>query len=102
VLREIADYNQVAIMLSPQSMSIEHFFDRDDSDKAFLKSEILKAANPEKTMQNFLDCMAEVNSKRVYDEFASSGFFTLVREDAEKDTKAETLHALAHHFGLAG
>jgi len=100
VLRDIADYNQVAIMLSPQSMSIERFFDRNDADKAFLKGEILKAKNPEKTMQNFLDCMAEVNSKKVYDEFANSGFFTIVREDAQKDTRMETLDVLARHFGL--
>jgi len=102
VLREIADYNQVAIMLSPQSMSVEHFFDRNDSDKVFLKGEIMKAKDPEKTMQNFLDCMAEVNSKKVYEEFASSGFFTIVREDVENDTKAETLDILARHFGLEG
>ncbi|MCL2854832.1 MAG: hypothetical protein FWE21_04355 [Defluviitaleaceae bacterium] len=100
VLREVASYNQVAIMLSPQSMSVKKFFDRDDSDKIFLKGEIMKADNPEKTMQNFLNCMAEVNNKKAYEEFASSGFFTLVREDAEKDTKSEILNALSKHFGL--
>jgi len=101
VLRKIADYNQVAIMLSPQSMSVEHFFDRDDPEKTFLKEQIMQADDPEKTMRNFLACIAKGNSQEVYDDFANSGFFTLVREDVEKDTKAETLDALAQHFGLA-
>ena len=30
VLREIADYNQVAIMLAPPKMSVENFFNRND------------------------------------------------------------------------
>jgi len=101
ILHEIADYNQVAIMLSPQSMSVKHFFDRNDADKAFLKEQIMKSDNPEKTMQNFLACMAECNSQEIYDNFASSGFFTLVREDTSTDTKQETLNILAKHFGLA-
>ncbi|MCL2377216.1 MAG: hypothetical protein FWC76_07470 [Defluviitaleaceae bacterium] len=100
ILREIADYNQVAIMLSPQSMSVEHFINRNDADKAFLKEQIMKSDNPEKTMQNFLACMAECNSKEVYDNFANSGFFTLVRKDAATDTKQETMDILARHFGL--
>ena len=101
VLREIADYNQIAIMLSPQSLSVERFFDRNDSDKVFIKEQIMKSENPEKTMQNYLACMAKCNSQEVYDNFANSGFFTLVREEAEKDTKVETLDLLARHFGLA-
>jgi len=102
VLFEIADYNQVAIMLSPQSMSVERFFDRNDSDKVFIKEQIMKADNPEKTMQNFRDCVAKINSKEIYEEFANSGFFTLVREDTNIDTKEETLTILAKHFRLVG
>ena len=101
VLREIADYNQVAIMLSPQSMSVERFFDRNDAEKVFLKEQIMQAEDPEKAMQNFLACIAKGNSQDVYDEFAHSGFFTLVREDDGKDTTAQTLDSLARHFGLA-
>jgi cytidylate kinase len=100
ILREIADYNQVALMLCPQSMSVEHFFDRDDHDKKFLKERIMEAENPQKTMKNFRDCMAKINSQEVYDKFANSGFFTLVRKDAVTDTKSETLETLAKHFGL--
>ncbi|SHO51619.1 hypothetical protein [Anaerocolumna xylanovorans] len=100
ILHDIADYHQVAIMLSPQAMSVEKFFDRDDPDKAFLKEQIMKAENPQKTMENFKACLAKVNSKRHYDEFAASGFFTLVRTDTNKDTKDETVKILSAHFGL--
>ena len=100
ILREIADYNQVAIMLSPPSISVGHFFDRDDHDKVFLKAQIMEAENPDKTMENFLACMAKINSREVYDNFANSGFFTIVRKDTVNDTKAETLEVLAKHFGL--
>jgi hypothetical protein len=37
-LREIADYNQVAIMLSPPYLAVENFFNRNDSDKIFPES----------------------------------------------------------------
>lgn len=100
ILHEIADYNQVAIMLSPQAMSVDHFFDRGDPDKVFIKEQIMQAPNPEKAMANFLACMAKINSQDNYDAFANNGFFTLVRTDTVTDTKAETLEALAKHFGL--
>lgn len=100
ILHKVADYNQVAVMLSPQSMSVEHFFDRNDPDKIFIKEQIMKADNPEKTMKNYLAGIAKINSKAHYDEFANSGFFTLVREDTVTDTKLKTLEILAKHFGL--
>jgi hypothetical protein len=100
LLHKIADYNQVAIMLSPQSMSVEHFFDRDDPDKVFIKQQIMQAVNPEKTMENYRACIARTNSKEHYDEMANSGFFTIVRKDTITDTKSETLGILAKHFGL--
>jgi hypothetical protein len=101
ILHKIAGYHQVAVLLSPQSMSVEHFFNRDDSDKVFIKQQIMKAENPEKTMANYLKCIAKINSKEHYDEYANSGFFTLVRADAETDTKAEVLKILAKHFRLS-
>ena len=36
ILKEISDYNHVVVMLSPQSMSVERFFDRSDPEKQFL------------------------------------------------------------------
>ncbi len=100
ILHEISDYNKVAVMLSPQSMSVEHFFDRDDPDKAFLYQQILKADNPKKTMENYCAGIARINSKEHYDELANSGYFTIIRKDTLTDTKLETLGILAKHFGL--
>jgi hypothetical protein len=100
ILHKIADYNQVAVMLSPQSMSVAHFFDRKDPDKVFIKQQIMKAENPKKAMENYSECIARINSKEHYDELANSGFFTIVRKDTLTDTKLETLEILAKHFGL--
>ena len=87
-------------MLSSQSMSVDNFFDRDDSDKKFLKEQIMKANDPEKTMNNFLESMARINSQENYDKWVNSGFFTIVRNDIIKDTKLETLEIIEKHFGL--
>lgn len=100
ILKRIADYNQVAIMLSPQSMSVDKFFDRDDPEKQFILSEIRKARDPEKAMQNFRACLARTNSQEHYNEWRKSGFFTIVRENADIDTRMETLEALVRHFGF--
>ncbi|KEZ87273.1 hypothetical protein IO99_06820 [Clostridium sulfidigenes] len=100
LLKNIADYNQVAIMLSPQSMAIEQFFNRDDADKKFIKEQILKSKNPEKVMANYLEGIARVNNKEHYEKYRNSGFFTLVRDNIGIDTKEEVMSALALHFGL--
>ena len=102
VLSEIADYNQIAIMLSPQSMSVEKFFERDDPDKLFIKEQIKQAKSPEKTMENYKACIAKVNSNECYAEYAQSGPFTLVRKNTEMDTRHEVMNTLANHFGLTG
>ena len=100
MLQEIADYHQVAIMVAPQSMSVNSFFDRQDPEKQFLVSQIQHTENPEKTMANFKACLAMINSPKVYDECANSGFYVIVRKDATTDTREETLEKLAVHFGL--
>lgn len=97
-LRKISDREHVAILLSPQSMSVERFFDRNDPDKRFLLEQIGLAEDPEKTMANFRACMARINSKEVYDAFANSGFFTMVRYEGR--TFEELIAGLAEHFGL--
>ena len=99
-LKQIAGYHQVAVMLSPQAMSVDYFFERDDAEKVFLKEQIQKAKDPIQAMQNFRACLASINSQERYDRLAHSGFFTLVREDAEADTRQEVLDQLAKHFGL--
>jgi hypothetical protein len=100
VLREIAGYNQVAIMIAPPSMSTEHFFNRDD-DKPFFIEQINKLDDPEWGMANFRAILERTNSQERYDEWLNSGFFTLVRKDTVTDTRVETMETLAKHFRLA-
>ena len=100
ILREISDYDHVAVMLSPQSMSVERFFDRSDPDKRFLLDVINESEDPEATMANYRAGLARINSREHYDELANSGFFTLVREEGDADTRDEVCRALAKHFGM--
>lgn len=100
ILKEISDYDHVAIMLSPQSMSVERFFDRSDPDKQFLLNVINSCENPEAVMENYRNGLALINSKKHYDEYANSGFFTVVRKDTEKDTRDEVCEIIAKHFKL--
>lgn len=97
-LREISDYHHVAIMLAPQSVSVERFFDREDEEKQFILEQIQKAENPEKTMKNYRECLALVNSVDKYHAFEESVFFTLIRDDER--TLEQTLEILEKHFNL--
>jgi len=100
ILKEISDYNHVAIMLSPQSMSVERFFDRSDPEKKFLLDVINSCENPKAVMENYRRGLALINSQKHYDEYANSGFFTVVREDNGIDTREEICDKIARHFGL--
>lgn len=98
ILREIAGYHNVAIMLSSQSMSVDRFFDREDPEKQFLYQKILEASDPEAAMANFRNCLAKINGPEHYREFAESGFFTYVRRN--DSTIADAMAQLENHFGL--
>ena len=98
VLQEISDYHHVAVLLSPQSMSVERFFDRDDPDKQFLLSVIDGCDDPKAVMENYRAALARINSQAHYDEYANSGFFTLVRENTDTDTRQIVCNTLANHF----
>ena len=100
LLREIADYRQVAVMLSPQSMSVERFFDRDDPDKQFLLNVIDSCEDPAAVMENYRRGLARINSQEHYNEYRDSGFFTVVREDNGIDTRQAVCDEIARHFGL--
>ena len=100
VLKEISDYDHVAIMVCPPRISVEKFFDRSDTEKQFLLSEISKCPDPGLTLQNFKECIERVNSQKYFDQFVSSGFFTVVRDSTDADTRTETLETLARHFAL--
>ena len=100
MLKEISDYNHVAVMLSPQSMSVERFFDRNDPEKLFILNVIENCEDPKAVMENYRQGLALINSKKHYDEYANSGFFTVVRQDGVTDTREETCNVIAKHFGL--
>lgn len=97
-LSEISDYYHIAVMLCPQSMSVDRFFDRSDPEKLFILEQINKAENPQKAMDNYRKCLEKINSKDVYDRYADSGFYTIVRDD--NSTIENTLKKLAMHFCL--
>lgn len=100
LLWEISDYSRVAVMLSPQSMSVERFFDRSDPDKQFLLRVIESCENPDAVMENYRRGLARINSREHYEEYATSGFFTVVRQDDGRDTREEVCQKIAQHFGL--
>lgn len=100
VLREISDYDHVVVMLSPQAMSVERFFDREDPEKQFILSVIESCDNPEEVMENYRKGLALINSRENYDKLANSGFFTLVRQDDGRDTREEVCDTIAKHFKL--
>ena len=54
----------------------------------------------EAALDNFKACIASVNSPEVYEAYLHSGFFTLIRENTERDTREEVLQKLAEHFEL--
>ena len=100
LLREISDYDHVAVMLSPMSMSVDRFFDRSDPEKRFILSVIESCGDAEAVMENYRAGLARINSREHYEEYASAGFYTLVREDTEEDTREAVCEELARHFGL--
>ena len=100
ILKEISDYNHVAVMLSPQSMSVERFFDRNDPEKQFLLGVIDSCDDPEAVMENYRKGLERINSKEHYNEYANSGFFTVVREENGTDTREQVCDMVAKHFGL--
>ena len=100
MLKEISDYDHVVVMLSPQSMSVERFFDRSDPEKQFLLNIIDSCDDPVAVMENYRQGLARINSQVHYDEYANSGFFTLVREDNGIDTREEMCDTIARHFRL--
>ena len=100
ILREISDYRHVAIMLSPQSMSVDRFFDRTDPDKQFILSVIESCEDKDLVMDNYHQGLKLINSQKHYDEYANSGFFTVVRRDDGEDNREQVCDILAEHFGL--
>ena len=98
ILMEISDYNHVAIMLSPQRMSVDRFFDRPDAEKQFIYQQLLACPDPDWALANYRKVLETLNSKEKYDAFANSGFKTFYRD--ETSTIEGMLQQLEAHFGL--
>ncbi|WP_027624502.1 hypothetical protein [Clostridium lundense] len=98
ILRKISDYNHVAILLSPQCMSVDEFFNRKDPDKLFILEQIMKTENPEITLENFKKCIEKVNSLEHYNEFLDSGFKCFIRE--ENSNLEDRYNQIIKHFKL--
>lgn len=100
ILKEISNYNHVAVMLSPLSMSVDRFFDRSDPEKQFLLNVIESCEDSKTVMENYRRGLELINGQKHYDEYANSGSFTVVRQDTQKDTREEICEIIARHFGL--
>lgn len=99
ILREISEYNRVAIMLcDPPDICAERYFDRDDPEKKFIMDQIQLCPDPEATLQNFKSWAAYPPPLET--DWEHTGFFTYTRSDFESDTREEVLSVLANHFGL--
>lgn len=98
ILHKISDYNHVAILLSPQSMSVDEFFNRKDPDKLFILNQIMKTKNPELTLDNFKKCIEKVNSLEHYNEFLNSGFKCFIRK--ENSNVEDRYNQIIKHFKL--
>lgn len=98
ILHKISDYNHVAILLSPQCMSVDEFFNRKDPDKLFILDKIMKTKNPELTLENFKKCIEKVNSLEHYNEFLNSGFKCFIRR--ENSNLEDRYNQIIKHFKL--
>ena len=98
ILKLISSYDNIAVMLSEKSMSVDRFFDRADYEKQIIFRAIRSSENPEATLLNFRKCMEKNNSLERYNYFLNSGLFVFKRDDII--TLEETMNILASHFKL--
>ena len=98
ILHKISDYNHVAILLSPQCMSVDEFFNRKDPDKLFILDQIMKTENPELTLENFKKCIKKINSLEHYNKFLNSGFKCFIRK--ENSNLEDRYNQIIKHFKL--
>lgn len=97
-LREISDYDHVLIMLADPEISVKRFFERPDMEKQFLYKLMMEEPDPERTLENFRQCLERINSPAVYEEFLHSGFRVILRDDGR--SIEETLALVERELGL--
>ncbi len=97
-LREISDTKHVLIMLADPDISVNRFFNRPDKEKQFLYSLMLEEPDPEKSLENFRQCLARINSRENYEKFLNSGFNVILRD--ENRTIEQTAEMAAKLFCL--
>ncbi|MBT3320355.1 MAG: hypothetical protein HN948_07180 [Clostridia bacterium] len=99
ILNEIADYHQIAIMLSNESMAVNKFFDREDEDKKFLLEQINKCPNPREVKENFIAGQV-LHHKSDYDMYLNCGCYTIIRDNLDECFIDKAMPKLAKHFKL--
>ncbi|MBR4955923.1 MAG: hypothetical protein IKY46_08445 [Clostridia bacterium] len=72
ILKQIADHDHVAVMLSPQSMSVDRFFDRADPEKRFLLSVIESCPDKDAVMENYRQGLMLINSRKDLEELLNT------------------------------
>ena len=97
-LKAVSDRDHVLIMLADPDISVNLFFNRPDREKQFLYRLMMEEPDPEHALQNFRNCLAQINSQENYDAFLHSGFRVLLRD--EKRTIEETLVLVERELGL--
>lgn len=97
-LKAVSDRDHVLIMLDDPDISVNLFFNRPDREKQFLYRLMMEEPDPEHALQNFRNCLAQINSRENYDAFLHSGFRVLLRD--EKRTIEETLALVERELRL--
>jgi hypothetical protein len=95
LLRRVADYHQVILLVAPVEMLVEEFFQRDDK-QAMLEC-ILSTSDPQRTLANVKETLRK--EALPVEAFRGSGFKCLVRDG--KTSVEETFREVERHFGLA-
>lgn len=99
LLRQISDYDHVAIMLcDPPDVTKDRFFDRDDPDKKFMMDRIMECPDPEATLANFRAWLTYQSPEEP--DWQHTGFFSITRSDFVNDTREEVFAKLKEHFKL--
>ena len=97
-LKNVSDTGHVLIMLADPEISVNRFFNRPDREKQFLYRLIMEEPDPAHALENFRQCLAQINSRENYDRFLHSGFQVILRDDSR--SIEETMALAEEKLGL--